>query len=295
MAFLLVFKNEPGGVELIEKKRRKRFPESVSSYARWSARPPPGVPLVLLLLSPAVISVGSQSPPDVPDQADGFSDDDDCSGFAGRDTESVAPSEHECDEDDASAAPAPGPAASRRPKRRTRYCTAQKEFNNACRRKSDAGGSVFKSVTAQGWVVQPTEASMQAVAPGSRLDPSAYWVKPWGGWVPEQLFPRLCTAPPCPICIDGGTVNAAAAKWQKRFPRTVLSTRQRGGFFFLDAKAYRCGSCGSPFLGSHPDSVAKLPTKVKLEFTLPSHYHYITITLPLHHRYITIILPLHYR
>ena len=222
---------------------------------------------VLLLLSPAVLSAGSQ-PPDVPGQADAFSDEDDCGDFAGRDAESVVLSEHECDEDDASAAPAaPGPA-SRRPKRRTRYCAAQKEFNDACRRKCDAGGSAFKSMTAQGWLVQPPEPSMQAVAPGSRLDPCAYWLKGWGGWVPEQLFPRQCSAPPCPICTDGGLVNAAAAKWQKTLPRCVLSTRQRGGFYFLDAKTYRCGSCGTPFLGSNPDSVAKLPTKVKLEFNV---------------------------
>ena len=109
---------------------------------------------VLLLLSPAVLSAGSQ-PPDVPGQADAFSDEDDCGDFAGRDAESVVLSEHECDEDDASAAPAaPGPA-SRRPKRRTPYCAAQKEFNDACRRKCDAGGSAFKSMTAQGWLVQP--------------------------------------------------------------------------------------------------------------------------------------------
>ena len=50
---------------------------------------------VLLLLSPAVLSAGSQ-PPDVPGQADAFSDEDDCGDFAGRDAESVVLSDSPC-------------------------------------------------------------------------------------------------------------------------------------------------------------------------------------------------------
>ena len=177
-----------------------------------------------------------------------------------------------------------------------------------------------------------------------RPDPAAWWVKSWGGWVPERLFPAqvrtVCTgyayryiiitlplhyryitclgqvpaplhyrhitvtlpshyllgsgalsvalplhyryitclgqvpsllhyrAPPCPTCADGGCVNAAEAKWQKQMPRIVLSLTKVGGWFFLDAKTYRCTQCKSPFLASHPDSVAKLPTEIKMQFGL---------------------------
>ena len=106
------------------------------------------------------------------------------------------------------------------------------------------------------------------VRAGWRPDPTAWHLKSWGGWVPERLFPAQVSAPPCPTCADGGRVNAASAKWQKRMPRIVLSLTERGGWFFLDAKTYRCTQCKVPFLASHPESVAKLPTEVKMQFGL---------------------------
>ena len=116
---------------------------------------------------------------------------------------------------------------------------------------------------------QPTPpAAAMTVRASWRPDPAAWWVKSWGGWVPERLFPAQVRAPPCPTCADGGSVNAAEAKWQKQMPRIVLSLTKGGGWFFLDAKTYRCTQCKAPFLASHPDSVAKLPTEIKMQFGL---------------------------
>ena len=69
-------------------------PKSAAREALREMQAPPLGLSVLRFLSPAVLSVGSQSPPDASGQgqaADGRSDSDaDCGGFAERDAESMA-------------------------------------------------------------------------------------------------------------------------------------------------------------------------------------------------------------
>jgi len=231
------------------------------------------VGLKLLLLAATVATAG---PPSTNAPASGAPchEDEDDDAFAGREQERS--DLHSEDDDDGDQGPSASPevaaAAGRRrtANQRCVYADEQKEFVRACRRRFDADP---RAVAQTGWVVTPPAAAM-TVRASWRPDPAAWWVKSWGGWVPERLFPAQVPsllhyrAPPCPTCADGGCVNAAEAKWQKQMPRIVLSLTKVGGWFFLDAKTYRCTQCKSPFLASHPDSVAKLPTEIKMQFGL---------------------------
>ena len=151
-----------------------------------------------------------------------------------------------CSDDDLQA---PAPAQSgKKAAKRPAYCPQQRAFVEQRRKAFDANP---RSTAAHGWIVPPPAPSF-TVRHGQLPDASAWWLKPWGGWVPERLYPAAVSAPPCPYCprSSSGSVNAAAAKWQRRLPRFVLTQRPNaGGFFFLDSKTYRCNEagCGKSF------------------------------------------------
>ena len=90
-----------------------------------------------------------------------------------------------------------------------------------------------------------------------RPDPAAWWVKSWGGWVPERLFPA-----------------------QVRTVRTGYAYRY---IIITLPLHYRYITC----LGQVP---APLHYR-HITVTLPSHYLLgsgaLSVALPLHYRYIT--------
>ena len=207
------------------------------------------VRVALLVLLTCVSGVDDDGYGDFSDgYGDSGSDFDLESQFAGANAEAASDATEFCSDDDGQA-PAPAPARSGRKatRRRPSFCTQQREYVDSCRRSFDANPRGFCS---RGWVVPPPAPSF-TTGRGHRPDPAGWWLKPWGGWVPERLFPEAVQAPPCPHC-PAGSVNAATAKWQKRLPRFALTLRpDAGGFFFLDSKTYRCNGCGKPFLEMH--------------------------------------------
>ena len=133
---------------------------------------------VALLLASSVLSADTGQQ-DATNGGDDF--DDECEfEFAGRSAE-AADANCNSEEDEENEAPEPAAQGRRKRSRRPRYCAVQMEFNRACRRAFDAGGTARNDLLDKGWVVPYKVPSFRPAASGTRQNAIAYWIKPWGG------------------------------------------------------------------------------------------------------------------
>ena len=121
------------------------------------------------------------------------------------------------DEDPSSSSSKEAKLARRRANRRVWPCSDhQKAYIIQKRKEFDANP---KALTSTSWVVTPNDPAPRArtVAPKH----GDFCLHPWGGWVPERIWPKSVSAPWCPTCERNDKVNTASARW-RRAPRRVL-------------------------------------------------------------------------